>query len=179
MFRREKLIILGTGGRALDIAALAKQTRKFTTIGYLDDNRNVGEEVNGLPVLGRLTDAKVVAEARRSRFLFFRGSRPRFISGIASSKFQHERPQIIQATGLPDEAFATLIHPSSRKVMDKTVVVEQGAVIFPFVTLMNNTRIGKHSLVFSHVSVGHDTKIGNFCTLTAGVKLAGTQQSSS
>lgn len=166
MAAMERLIILGSGGTSVDIADLAIQTGKFTPIGYLDDSRTVGEDVNGLPVLGGLADAVNVARDMQ-------GPTPLFINGIGSSGSYRAKPRMVESTSLPPEAFATVIHPTSEDVMSPSAWVSEGVAIFPYTTLRNNTFVGAHSLILSHGSWGHGAFIGRYGTVATGVRAAG------
>src|SRR5687767_13530415 len=96
------LIILGTGGNAYDVLdiveAINAAGRAWDVKGFLDDARPVGSEFLGLPVLGRLADA--------GRF-----ATESFVNAIGSDASFGRRREIVASSGLPQDRFATLVHP--------------------------------------------------------------------
>ena len=97
-----RLVILGTGGNVQDILdvvdAINRQQVIWEIVGYLDDVRPAGDRHLNYPVLGP------IQEARRLEDCYF-------INSIGSDNSYKRRENIIKSTGLPDELFATLIHP--------------------------------------------------------------------
>lgn len=53
------------------------------------------------------------------------------------------------------------------------VVIDEGAVLSPFVTITSNIRIGKHFHANIYSYVAHDCLIGDFVTFAPGVKCNG------
>ncbi len=155
---KEGLIVVGGGPISMELADLARQTGRFKPIGCLDDDIEVGEEVNGLRVLGKLADAEDVAENNRSRCL---RTLPRFIVGFGSQGFD-SIPQAVASTGLRKEAFATLVHPTAQDVMAPTVNLSEGVAVFDNTTLRNRVKVGPHSIILDHGSWGTDASLGAY-----------------
>lgn len=159
---RRRLIILGTGGGALDaldiVDAINGVASQWEVVGFLDDNRPEGSESFGLPVLGRLQDAP-------------RYSDHAFVNVIGSDRSHRARPEVIAATGLGPEAFATLVHPlastSPRARLGRGVCVNFG------VSIGGNVSIGDHTTLCPGCIVGHDTVISDYAVLAPGSVVSG------
>ena len=158
----DRLIILGTGGSALDVLdvveAINARQRRWEVEGFLCDARAAGEEHAGYPVLGRLADAGRF----EGRWL---------VNSIGSDKSFRQRPTVVGSCGLASDRFATLVHPgagvSSRARLGRGVVVNFGASIGGYV------RIGDHVYVSPGVIVGHDSDIGDYAVLAPGCIVSG------
>jgi UDP-3-O-[3-hydroxymyristoyl] glucosamine N-acyltransferase len=65
----------------------------------------------------------------------------------------------------------TIIHPSS--VVDVGAQIGVGCFIGPLAVISIDARIGDHSILHIHCSVGHDTLIGRHCAILPGARLSG------
>ncbi len=156
------LIILGTGGSARDVLdtveAINGRGAAWRLAGFLDDARPAGSSYLGLPVLGRLTDAP-------------RWDGHWFVNAIGSDKSYRLRPNLVAATGVPAERFATLVHPfaglSSRAKLGRGVCVHFG------VSVGGGARIGDHVTLCPSVTVGHDAVVEDFAVVAPAAVLSG------
>lgn len=57
-------------------------------------------------------------------------------------------------------------------IMDE-VVIGEGAILSPFVTITSNIRIGRHFHANLHACVEHDCRVGDFVTFAPGVRCNG------
>ena len=64
-----------------------------------------------------------------------------------------------------------IVHPSA--VVDASVQMSHGTVVFAGAVVQTGTRLGHHAIVNTSASVDHDSRIGDFVHLTPGVHLAG------
>src|SRR5687768_13682088 len=117
----KRLILLGTGGNAYDVLDIVEAINvvapTWHVAGFLDDFHPVGNDYLGFPVLGTLRDASAHADSF-------------FISTIRNEKTFRRMGEILAATGIPTERFATLVHPgawvSSRCRLGAGVYVNAG-----------------------------------------------------
>lgn len=65
----------------------------------------------------------------------------------------------------------TLIDPSA--LYGDDVVFSEGVIVFPGVICTTNVRIGRHSHVNCGTVVSHDCRVGEFVSLSPGVRLNG------
>jgi sugar O-acyltransferase (sialic acid O-acetyltransferase NeuD family) len=158
----QKLIILGTGGSAHDVLdtveAINAREPSWDVVGFLDDSRPVGSKHLGFPVLGCLSDA--------GRFMDHV-----FINVIGSDKSYRGRPEIIAATGIDVDRFATLAHPqasvSGRARLGRGVSVHFG------VSVGGGAVIGDHVTLCPGSIVGHDATIDDYTILAPGSVVSG------
>lgn len=156
------LILLGTGGSAHDaldvIEAINADRPTWQVSGFLDDSRSVGSSCLGLEVLGRLSDALRFADHW-------------FLNVIGSDQSYSRRPEILAATGLPAERFATLIHPgaavSARARLGRGVCVNFG------VSVAGGVVIGDHVCLCPGAIVGHDAVLEDYALLAPGAVVSG------
>ncbi len=158
------LVIIGSGGNALDILdvvdAINRATPTWTVAGFLDDSKAVGTAVYGSPVLGGLTSAARLPPETT------------FVNAIGSDRSYRKRADIIHSLALPDDRFATLVHPlaavSTRAALGVGTCVNAGVV------LAGNVRVGRHVWLGSNCTVGHDTVIGDFAMIAPAAVLSGS-----
>jgi sugar O-acyltransferase (sialic acid O-acetyltransferase NeuD family) len=156
------LIILGTGGSALDaldvVEAINAASPTWMVAGFLDDSRPAGSEHLGLPILGNVSDASGFSDHM-------------FVNVIGSDKSYRRRPEIIASTRLRPEQFATLVHPtagvSSRARLGRGVCVNHG------VSVAGAVVVGDHVCLCPGAIVGHDSIIGDYAMLAPGAVVSG------
>ncbi|HXE51983.1 MAG TPA: NeuD/PglB/VioB family sugar acetyltransferase [Tepidisphaeraceae bacterium] len=159
----QPLVILGTGGSAYDVLdivdAINRAVPAWHVAGFLDDMKLVGSTHLGLPVLGRIADARTLPAGHR------------FVNVIGSDVSFRNRPQIIAQAGLDADRFATLVHPlasvSSHATVGRGVYVACGA------SIGGGVKIGDWASISPGVIVGHDTAIGKFALLAPGAVISG------
>jgi sugar O-acyltransferase (sialic acid O-acetyltransferase NeuD family) len=117
-------------------------------------------------VLGKIHEARDISDK-------FGREKTKFVNTIGSPESYQLRPAIIEKTRLPNEAFATLIHPDTQRTMSNSATIGNGAVIFPYVVIHNNSRVGKHTLALPFTSIGHDAELGDFSIAATGVRMSG------
>jgi sugar O-acyltransferase (sialic acid O-acetyltransferase NeuD family) len=156
------LIILGTGGNALDLLDIMEAQNAVAStwhlVGFLDDDAPAGEQRLGAEILGPL------AAAPRFR-------RHWFVNAIGSDASFRRRAQIVAKTGLGSEEFATLVHPaaaiSSRATLGPGTYVSAGAVV------AGNVTVGRHVALGPACVIGHDTVIADFSMVAPAAVVSG------
>ena len=158
----EELIIIGTGGNAYDlldiVEAINAVAPTWTVRGFLDDAKPAGAEHLGLPILGRLDEARQ-----------FTGCR--FINVIGSDRSFRQRPQIMASTGLAIDDFVSLAHPhacvSSRAKLGRGVQVNYG------VSIGGGVVVGNHVSLGPGCTIGHDSIIEDHAMVAPGAVISG------
>jgi len=154
-----KVLILGTGGMCIDILDIMNELGGYTCIGFLDDDKEKwNKEYQGVRVLGPLTKAKEFVDAY-------------FVNGIGNARNFLQKKTIIDRTGIPDEKFLSLVHPTAS--ISKRASVGMGTVIFQHVTVASNAKIGNHVLIMANSVVSHDVIVGDYTYITGGACISG------
>lgn len=154
------IIILGTGSNSLEILETAQHAAlsAIRVVGFLDDGMTAGEEVNGVPVLGRLE------EATRFDGAFF-------VNGIGSPGNFAKRDTFIAKTQLADDRFISIIHPSAS--VSPRATIGHGVVLFQNVVIGTGAVLGNHVIVLPQATVSHDTNVGAYTCIATGAVLSG------
>jgi len=158
----KSLILLGCGGNAYDVLdvvdAINVAQAHWQIAGFLDDQRAIGSEFCGRTIVGRLADAQRFTDAF-------------FMNTIGSDQNFRRRAELIAATGVAAERFATLVHPaaavSSRAALGRGVCVNFGACIAGAVV------VGDHVWVGTQAVIGHDAVLENHCVIAPAAVLSG------
>jgi sugar O-acyltransferase (sialic acid O-acetyltransferase NeuD family) len=156
---RVRVVILGASGNALDILDIIDALgAPWEVAGVLDDGREKGSEFGGMPILGQLAEAAVLADVV-------------FVNGIASERTHRRKLGIIAGTGLDAARFVTLIHPLAG--VSRRVAIGHGSCIGPGCAVSGQVEIGAHAWLGSHAVIGHDCVLGAGVTVAPSATLAG------
>lgn len=156
------LIILGTGGNALDcldvVEAINCVAPAWDLVGFLDDGRGPGSTYHGVEVLGPVARA---TEFRRCWF----------VNAVGSDKSYRRRPDVVAATALNDQFFATLIHPGA--CVSRRTRVGAGAVVNVGASVGGEVEIGRHATLGPNCTIGHNAVIEDFAVVAPGAVVSG------
>jgi sugar O-acyltransferase (sialic acid O-acetyltransferase NeuD family) len=174
----QSLVILGTGGGALDILDIVDAINVhainvhgtsvqatdvhapiWKVAGFLDDARPAGSAFLGLPVLGP------VASAARL------DPEVHFLNAIGSDRSHRQRPAIVGATGVANDRFATLVHP--RACVSPRCRLGRGVTVNAGVSLAGQVVVGDHATLGAGAIVGHDAAIDDFAIIAPGAVISG------
>jgi sugar O-acyltransferase (sialic acid O-acetyltransferase NeuD family) len=159
----QRLIILGTGGNAYDLLDIVEAINAirptWRVVGFLDDGRTPGSELLGFCVLGGLRDARTFHDCL-------------FISTIRNEKTFRRSAQILAATGLCREQFATLVHPAAS--VSRRATLGYGVYLNPGVCVAGAVTIGDHTSLGPGTIVGHNATLGLHVLVAPGAVLSGS-----
>lgn len=106
---------------------------------------------------------------------FKRFEQAKFILATFSSvKSQSRVLDLFDLFALPDNRFATIIHPSAKIASD--VHIGEGSVIGPNVSISPYCFIDKHTYIFQNVALGSGVSIGKGVCLANSVSVVGPTQ---
>jgi sugar O-acyltransferase (sialic acid O-acetyltransferase NeuD family) len=146
-----KLVVVGAGGMATNIVDSFDLEEDL--FHYYDFPKNAGENIYGGEVkLHAPSDANyisVVGDPRKKRFLVQR------LSG-----------------DLPIPNWVNYIH--EKTFLAKTVRWGHDVVIQPNTNIYSRVKIDNHVLICGGTRIGHDTTIGDYCTICPEVAIAGS-----
>lgn len=156
------LIILGTGGNALDfldvVEAINAAAPTWELVGFLDDAREPGSTYHGLEVLGPIARA---TELRRCWF----------VNAVGSDKSFRRRPDVVAATGLGDQFFATLVHPGAS--VSRRSQIGAGTVVNVGASVGGEVEIGRHATLGPNCTIGHNAIVEDFAVVAPGAVVSG------
>jgi sugar O-acyltransferase (sialic acid O-acetyltransferase NeuD family) len=163
----EQLLIVGAGGFARETAqavfdvnaALGLDDTGWDLLGFLDDDPLLhGRRVDGLPVIGGTDLLDSLPQAR-------------VVVCVGNPRNYAARARIVERLGLPEQRYATLVHPSASVAASCTV--GPGSVILAQSVLTASVEVGAHVAVMPHAVLTHDVKVADFATIAAGVRFGG------
>lgn len=151
-----KLLILGTGTFAAEVADLASDLENFQVKGFVASTPpyKSGDTLLGLPVywvdeLARFAKTHVA---------------------VCALTTTHRVTFVEQARSM-GMTFTRIVHPSAR--VSRRAILEEGIIISAGVVVSANTQISKHVILNRGGLIGHDNVIGAYSTIGPGANLAG------
>lgn len=158
-----ELFLLGAGGFSRETAEAVRAINAVAPTwllrGFLDDSAALeGARVGGLPVLGPIDRIREHPEAQ---VVLTTGRPDNYVS----------RRLIAERLGLPDERYATIIHPTA--TIGETCSVGAGTVLLAHTDLTADVVVGRHVAVMPQVVLPHDVRVDDYATIAAGVRAGG------
>lgn len=154
------LLLVGAGGLARETLAACRTIGTWDVLGMLDDNpQRHGELVDGVAVLGPSEAVHDYPDAQ-------------VVICTASSGNQASRRTISHRLDLPDERYATIVHPMAS--VAPGVELGNGSVLLAFTVITAPQRVGRHVVLMPHCTLTHDDQVADYVTFAARVALAGT-----
>lgn len=148
-------IILGAGGAGRTAASIMVMN-SGKNITFLDD-REVGKDVNGFKVNGKIKDRHIHAD---SQYIIAFGSR-----------FQKERSHLFRTMRSENYVFFNAIFPGN--YVDKAATLGIGNVMAAGCKILPNARVGDNCFFCVTSSVDHDCLVGDSVYLAPGATLCG------
>ena len=153
-----KLAMVGAGGLGRELKStldrIDHQLGDF--VGFFDDGLLKGNQVDGAPILGGLSDLNTW------------GDQLNIFIAIADPQTKQNIADVIDN---PLIHFSSMIHPSS--VSGNLLGSCTGLVVAANCSLTTNISIGSHVLINLNCTVGHDTVIEDYCSIMPGTNISG------
>ncbi|QWF79790.1 NeuD/PglB/VioB family sugar acetyltransferase [Amycolatopsis sp. CA-230715] len=155
-----ELLLVGAGGLAREVlAAVRARPGVWAPLGMLDDSAaRHGSTVDGVPVLG---GSELVHEHPDAAVVVC----------VANSARPAGRLAVARKLGLPDERWATVVHPAAS--VPEGASLGPGTVLLAGTVLTTPLRVGAHVLAMPHVLLTHDDEIADGVTFAGRATLAG------
>jgi sugar O-acyltransferase (sialic acid O-acetyltransferase NeuD family) len=155
-----RLLILGAGGHAREVCLTALRSRSapYQPLAFLSDDESTHTtQLCGLTVVGPVLPDVI------------RKFKPDYIVvGVGSPDIRRR----LCLRMLEEFEFATIIDQSVQ-LLDQSLEIGVGSVVFAGSILSTQVKIGRHVNINLNCTVSHDTEIGDFCNLSPGVHLCG------
>jgi sugar O-acyltransferase (sialic acid O-acetyltransferase NeuD family) len=161
------LVIAGAGGFARETAAAVQAINAVRPTwrlrGFLDDNPELhGTTRSGVPVLAALDTVRDPTHEL---------SNAQVVVCVGNPRDYQARERIVSRLGLPDERYATIVHPTA--TVESGCHIGPGTVLLAQVATTVDVRVGRHVAVMPQVVLTHDDVIDDFATIASGVRLGG------
>jgi sugar O-acyltransferase (sialic acid O-acetyltransferase NeuD family) len=153
---------VGAGGFAREVLEIFKgqntKSKTWDIVGFVDEDESLhGSIMNGYPVLGGL---EWLAQHNSNNF-----------GCVCAIGVCDARKLVVQKLQTIGVSFYNAIHPSV--VMSEFVELGQDVIICAGSVLTVNIKIGDHVHINLNSTVGHDTVIGNYCSINPAVAING------
>jgi len=156
----KSIAIYGAGGFGREVEMLINKVNSneqhYTFIGYFDDGIENGTKVGEGEVLGGIAELNAYEEV--IGLVIAIGdpkTKKRIVNSIKNDKVQHQ----------------ILIHPNVD--IGKRVKIGDGSLICGGTIITEDIEIGEHVILNLACTVGHDVKIGSYCSFMPSVNISG------
>jgi sugar O-acyltransferase (sialic acid O-acetyltransferase NeuD family) len=158
----KSIAIFGAGGFGREVLMLINQINKISNewniIGFFDDDKRKGEDINGYKILGGINE---INSLDNETYLILAIGKPE-IKKLILNKIENN---LIK--------YPILIHPNVSIENNQFLEIGKGTIITSGCILTVNIKIGEHVLLNLMCTVGHDTNIGNYCSFMPSVNISG------
>jgi acetyltransferase EpsM len=154
---RNSLVIIGAGGhgRVVHDAAVASD---WNVIGFLDDTKEIGYKVNGVPIIGGISVIKQSSFLPESDFVIALGD-------------QLSRRNISSQVLELGRRLAIVAHPSC--IISPYAKIGNGTVLVGGCIVNANASIGSFCILNTASTIDHDGILASGVQISPGVNLAG------
>jgi sugar O-acyltransferase (sialic acid O-acetyltransferase NeuD family) len=156
------LAIFGAGGFGREVALMIRQINQqqntWSLLGFYDDGKKKGDEIDGLPVLGGMEDLKQ-----------HKGSL-HVVVGVADPQL---RKKIVENIDRDDISFPVIIHPSVLAGDMKVNHFGRGSILAAGCILTTAVTLDDFVILNLATTVGHDVKIGSYTSVMPACKISG------
>jgi acetyltransferase EpsM len=150
----KKLIIIGGHGNGTVVQSTIEDINaiepSWDVIGFLNDHEK--NSINDVPVLGPIDRSTVEEYLIEEDVCFFYA----LISVKLNFKFLNKLLDL----KIPNERFATIIHPTA--VISKFAKIGHGVCIQPFVSVGPDVIIGNYVQIFAQSLIGHGSTLDDY-----------------
>lgn len=142
---RRNLLILGAGGHGKVVLDVAESMKCYETSHFLDDGKEVGDEVLGREVVGKISECHLHSNNYTDA-----------IVALGNNEVRIELTKKLKVLGYH---IPILIHPSS--VVSQYANIKEGTVIMPQSVVNADSMIGMACIINTGVVVEHDCMVGD------------------
>ena len=144
----KRLALIGSKEFARQIRSYAEKNGEYTVIGYFDDFENVGSFIEGLPVLGKISDAEIVYKRKQFDCIFCAAGYNNF--SFRENVFNSLKGKV---------PFANIINPSVS--IGKGVILGEGIYIGANSYIADETVVQDNVFIHAGTTLGHNNTIGS------------------
>ena len=158
-----ELILIGAGGMCKEVISLIddinRQRSAFEIIGILDDDSALaGKNFCGYPILGKIQPGGVPDGSLAALC-------------IATHRDIALRSRVGERLNLSPERWAKIIHPQA--TVAPGAKLGPGVILYPGSRVGPDSAIGLNSFLYYNAVLHHDSRLGDYTQVCAGVLIAG------
>jgi sugar O-acyltransferase (sialic acid O-acetyltransferase NeuD family) len=157
----KNVLIFGASGHGSVILDILENSTEYKPVGFVDSYIKKGTKKYGYEVLGNEMDLLHILETHR----VYGG-----IVAIGDNWVRRRLVGLIQRMA-PHFVFINAVHPSA--ILGKDVFLGHGTAVMPGVVVNSNSSVGKHCILNTRASLGHDGIMEDFSSLAPGVSCGG------
>ncbi len=143
---KEKLLIVGAGGFG---RVTLEHTIKEYECSFVDDGKTIGEEINGVKVVGGIKDLPSLFNDYKNIVLSIGNNKIRENVYRQAKEIGYQLPNIVVESAY--------ISPFAS--------IGEGCVILNNVVIQNGSKVGDATILNPGVEVHHDSSVGSFCCI--------------
>ena len=158
----KQIIIIGSGGHAKVILSEILLLKKIKVKGFIDDHRPLKaliDKDHKLFNLGKIKNLKSIVDKNTFGVI-----------GVGENSI---RKKIVKDVEKVIKNFSWAKIVSKNAIISKNVKIGDGSVIIPGSVINNGTKIGKHCIINTRSSVGHDCFFSDFSSCGPGSTIGG------
>jgi len=172
------IVLVGAGGLGREVLfqlwEINKVEMKYNILGFIDDNETlIGTNINGVPVIGRVTDLLDYSEDLCVAICVANPSVRRSIADILSQNSKISFPSIIA----PDLRCSEYVRFGKGCIISFSNIITIDINIMDFVLISNACTIGHDSVIddyatiYNAVNISGNVKIGSCTEIGTGTKI--------
>jgi len=154
------VLIMGGWGSGQIVTSVIEDINRrnddWKILGYLNDFEEIGTLIGSYPVVGRTVEA--IDYSSRGVYLHY---------AMRNAKFARQRIERFKQMGIPDECFATFIHPNTQLSGNRGI--GHGSLLRAQVFLSFGAQVGNHNHLYANAVIGHDSTISDYAWITNSV----------
>ncbi len=156
------IAIFGAGGFGREVALMIRQITQvqadWNILGFFDDSLPKRTEVDGLKILGGISDINAVGEK---------------LALVVAVADPSTRKNILEKIHNDNLEFPVIVHPHNFLGDDKSNQFGKGSIITAGNIFTTHIHVDEFVIINLACTIGHDVRIGSFSTLMPGCRISG------
>ena len=156
----EKILLIGGGGHCKSVIDVIEQEGRFTIIGIIDIEENIGQDVLKYKTIGCDNDLEELFKTYKYALVT-----------VGQIKSNDLRVKLFNQLKKIGYTLPTIISPLA--YVSKYASIEEGTVIMHHALVNVDAKVGKNCIVNTKALIEHDVVIENSCHISTGAILNG------
>ncbi|MBL7849440.1 MAG: acetyltransferase [Cyclobacteriaceae bacterium] len=155
------IAVYGAGGFGRETAWLIQEINQaadtWNLVGFFDDGEKRGAVIEGLPVLGGMTELNATTET---------------IDVVVAIADPATRKKVVTSITNRKISFPQVVHPTAR-LGSPSNKFGRGCIITAGVILTTGISVGEFSIINLATTVGHDSRLSDYCSVMPQCSISG------